>query len=152
LQRWGGYTLFAVSGLLFVFVPRAMRLPARVRATKPLAPTVPGGPDFCYEMGLRAFALIRLGWLGGLSIVFAAVAGLLPVVLGSAQWWAWLMAALCGLGLVALAATHIPLLVRGGTYRVVVQAGRLRVDSPHQSLGPSFDVPLSSVQRLVIWD
>src|SRR5262249_34855809 len=44
LQRWGGYTLFAVSGLLFVVVPRAMRLPARVGAMKPLPPTVPGKP------------------------------------------------------------------------------------------------------------
>jgi hypothetical protein len=26
------------------------------------------------------------------------------------------------------------------------------VDSLHRSLGPSFEVPLSSVQRLVIWD
>jgi hypothetical protein len=151
-QRWGGYTLLAVVGLLFVLVPWAMRPPQRVGATKPLAPTGSGEPDFCDEMGVRGYALGSLGCLGAFLAGFLAVAGLLPVTLGFAQWWAWFLAGFCGLALVGFAATHVPLVVRGGTYRVVVQDGRLRVDSPHRSLGPSFEVPLPSVQRLVIWD
>jgi hypothetical protein len=151
-QRWGGYTLFAVVGLLFVLVPWAMRPPQRGGATKPLAPTGSGEPDFRDEMGVRGYALGSLGCLGAFLAGFVAVAGLLPVTLGFAQWWAWFVAGFCGLALVGFAATHIPLLVRGGTYRVVVQDGRLRVDSPHRSLGPSFEVPLLSVQRLVIWN
>jgi hypothetical protein len=152
LQRWGGSTLFAVVGLLFVLVPWAMRAPQRVGAPKPLAPTGSGEPDFRDEMRVRGYALGSLGCLGAFLAGFVAVAGLLPVTLGFAQWWAWFVAGFCGLALVGFAATHIPLLVRGGTYRVVVQGGWLRVDSPHRSLGPSFDVPLPSVQRLVIWN
>src|SRR5262249_45140976 len=67
------------------------------------------------------------------------------------QWWAWFVAGFCGLALVGFAATHVPLLVRGGTYRVVVQDGRLGVGSPHRSLGPRFELSLPSVPRLVIW-
>src|SRR5262249_43252766 len=124
LQRWGGYTVFAVVGLLFVFVPWAMRSPERVGATKPLAPTGSCEPDFRDEMGVRAYVLRSLGCLGAGLAVFVAVAGLLPVILGFAQWWAWFVAGFCGLALVGFAATHVPLLVRGGTYRVVVRDGR----------------------------
>jgi hypothetical protein len=109
-----------------------------------------GSFGFRDEMGVRGYALGSLGCLGAFLAGFVAVAGLLPVTLGFAQWWAWFVAGFCGLALVGFAATHIPLLVRGGTYRVVVHDGWLRVDSPHRSLGPSFDVPLPSVQRLVI--
>jgi hypothetical protein len=151
-QRWGGSTLLAVVGLLFVLVPWAMRTPQRVGATKPLAPTGSGEPDFRDEMGARAYVLGSLGCLGAFLAGFVAVAGLLPVVLGFAPWWAWFVAGFCGLALVGFAATHVPLLVHGGTYRVVVQDGRLRVDSPHRRLGASFEVPLPSVQRLVIWN
>jgi hypothetical protein len=115
-------------------------------------PNGSGEPDFRDEMGVRAYALGSLGCLGAGLAVFVAVAGLLPVILGFAQWWAWFVAGFCGLALAGFATTHIPLLFRGGTYRVVVQNGRLRVDSPHRSLGPSFDVPLQAVQRLVIWN
>src|SRR5262249_46701559 len=104
------------------------------------------------EMGVRGYVLGSLGCLGAFLAGFVAVVGLLPVVLGFALWWAWFVAGFCGLALVGFAATHLPLVVRRGTYRVVVQDGRLRVDSPHRSLGPSFEVPLPSVQRLVIWD
>src|SRR5262245_15664110 len=149
-QRWGGSTLFALGGLLFVLVPWAMRAPQRRGATKPPAPTGSGEPDFRDEMGVRGYALGSLGCLGAFLAGFVAVAGLLPVTLGFAQWWAWFVAGFCGLALVGFAATYIPLVVRGGTYRVVVQDGRLRVEGPHRGLGPSFDVPLTSVQRLVI--
>jgi hypothetical protein len=152
LQRWGGYTVCAVVGLLFVLVPWAMRSPERVGATKPVAPTGSGESDFRDEMGVRGYVLGSLGCLGAGLAVFVAVAGLLPVILGFAQWWAWFVAGFCGLALVGFAATHVPLLVRGGTYRVVVQDGLLQVDSPHRSLGPSFEMPLPSVQRLVIWN
>jgi hypothetical protein len=152
LERWGGSTLFAVVGLLFVLVPWAMRTPQRVGATKPFAPTGPGEPAFRDEMGMRGYALGSLGCLGAFLAGFVAVAGLLPVILGFAPWWAWFVAGFCGLALVGFAATHVPLLVCGGSYRVVVQDGRLRVDSPHRSLGATFEVPLASVQRLVIWN
>ena len=151
-QRWGGSTLLAVVGLLFVLVPWAMRSPQRVGATKPCAPTGSGEPGFRDEMGVRGYVLGSLGCLGAFLAGFVAVAGLLPVILGFAPWWAWFVAGFCGLALVGFAATHVPLLVRGGTYRVVVQDGRLYVDSPHRSLGASFEVPLPSVQRLVIWN
>ena len=111
-----------------------------------------GSFGFRDEMGVRGYALGSLGCLGAFLAGFVAVAGLLPVTLGFAQWWAWFVAGFCGLALVGFAATHVPLVVRGGTYRVVVQDGRLRVDSPHRSLGATFEVPLASVQRLVIWN
>src|SRR5262249_422479 len=57
LQRWGGSTLLAVVGLLFVLVPWAMRSPKRVGATKTLAPTGSGEPDFQDEMGVRGYVL-----------------------------------------------------------------------------------------------
>jgi uncharacterized membrane protein len=151
LQRWGAWAFLAVVGLLFVFVSWAMRLPERAGAAAPKPPTGPSEPTFHEEMGVRGYVLGSLGCLGAGLTVFVAVAGLFPWIMGHAQWWVWFVAAFCGLTLVYFAATYASLLVRGGTYRVVVQDGRLRVDSPHRTLGSSFDVPLTSVQRLVIW-
>src|SRR5262249_42704474 len=82
--------------------------------------------------GARGYVLGSLGCLGAFLAGFVAVAGVLPVSLGFAPWWAWFVAGFCGLALVGFAATHVPLLVHGGTYRVVVQDGRLYVDSPHR--------------------
>jgi hypothetical protein len=42
----------------------------------------------------------------------------------------------------------VPLLVRGGVYRVVVAGGRLTVSSPHWSFGPSFDVAVADIARV----
>jgi hypothetical protein len=153
-QRWGGYAIFAAVGLLFVLVPRSMRPAARPPEPAGAAdppPAGPGEPDFRDEMGVRGYVLGNLGCLVIFVAFFFAVAGLLPVGLGGVgRWWAWVVAAFCGLGVAWTAAAHAPLLARGGAYRVVVRDGRLRVDSPHPILGRGFDVPLADVRRLVI--
>jgi hypothetical protein len=153
-DRWGAWALLAFGGLLFVLISRGMQSqmqsPECARAAESLAPTGPGEPAFRDEMGVRAYALGGLGCMGAILAGFFACAGLLPWILGIGSWWVWLVAVFCGLALVSFVATLGPLLVRGGTYRVVVQDGRLRVDSPSRTLGPSFDVPLTSVQRLAI--
>jgi Protein of unknown function (DUF3592) len=154
-QRLGGYGIFAAAGLLFLLVPRLMR-PAENPPSSPqtqavVPPAGPDEPDFRDEMGVRGYVLGNLGCLVVFVVFFIAVAGLLPVALGGfGRWWAWFVAAFCGLGVAWTAAAHGPLLARGGVYRVVVRGGRLRVDSPHPILGRSFDVPLAEVRRLVV--
>ena len=64
-------------------------------------------------------------WIGGL-----AVSGILGL--------GW-VAAVCG-----------PRIVKGGTYRVLIRGDRLRVSSPYAGLGPSFEVALPAIARLVI--
>jgi hypothetical protein len=49
-----------------------------------------------------------------------------------------------------LAGKHLPLVIRGGTYRLVIQDGWLRAESPHQLLGPSFAIALSTITKLVV--
>ena len=105
-------------------------------------------PEFLWELDARTNALVGVGcslaafvgfalltlftrlksepvWIGGL-----AISGIL--------WLGWI-AAVCG-----------PRIVKGGTYRVLIRGDRLRVSSPYAGLGPSFEVALPAIVRLVI--
>jgi hypothetical protein len=104
-------------------------------------------PHVLYEVGARAHGTIILVFFAAVwvaAIVFALAVPGLP-----GGWVAcWIAAATLTVAIVA--GQVIPLVVRGGTYRVVVQDDWLRVDSPHQALGPSFAVALSAITHLVV--
>jgi hypothetical protein len=88
-------------------------------------------------------------------VFFACVwaAALAFVVIGYADlpaWWmiGWMTAATLTVAIIG--GKLLPLVLRGGTYRVVLEAELLRVESPHAVLGPSFAVALSNITALVV--
>ncbi|HMP04648.1 MAG TPA: hypothetical protein PKD86_14450 [Gemmatales bacterium] len=103
--------------------------------------------DFRFELNARRY--MRAPMIVYLAGLFLAV-GLtwaLPALWDDADWVRGLsffgVFILLGLG------WYGAILLRGGTYRVEVRGGRLRVESPALwSFGPSFDVALDSIQRL----
>lgn len=107
-------------------------------------------PDFLDESSARGHALVNLAGFFVALAVLGVVVWLFPVVAKGFRLWVWIGLATVGFLLVAWAVAYGRPLLRGGTYRVAVQGGRLRVDSPHRSLGPSFDVALGEVERLVV--
>jgi hypothetical protein len=101
-------------------------------------------PDIVCEVGAREHGVVILVffaivWLAALGIAFAFPG-----------WWAvcWMAAATLTVAIVA--GQVIPVMVRGGTYRVVVQGDWLRAESPHPALGPSFAVALPDITELVV--
>ncbi len=108
-------------------------------------------PDFLEEIGARWFGLGNLVCLSvALGSMLAIFFLLLPLPGGwNVKWLVWVWLGFSGLFVGFLITTFGPLLLWGGTYRVIVQEGRLRVESPHQTFGPSFDVQLTEIERLV---
>jgi hypothetical protein len=103
-------------------------------------------PNLVHQFGARSHA-------GCMMLFFAAVwaaAIAFAFVPGLPGWWVvcWIAAATLTMGF--LAGKHLPLLIRGGTYRLVIQDGWLRAESPHQLLGRNFAVALSTITKLVV--
>jgi hypothetical protein len=100
------------------------------------------------ELGARAY--------GGCMLVFFAcvwLAALAFVVIGYAglpAWWMICWMAAATLTVAFIGGKVLPLVLRGGTYRVVLEEERLRVESPHHILGPSFAVALAEITVLVV--
>lgn len=107
-------------------------------------------PDFLDESSARGHALVGLSCFFVALAVLGIAVWLFPVVWQEARVWVWAGLATAGFLLVAWAVTYGRALLRGGTYRVMIQGGRLRVDSPYRSLGPAFDVALDDIDRLVV--
>ncbi len=107
-------------------------------------------PDFLWEMSARSYAASNFVMFVGVAGLFV---GLTFAVPGLRQEQRWVNAVevivpatllFVGIGFGAVA-------VRGGTYRVVVCGGRLRVDSPCEwAFGPGFEVDLAEIERLVV--
>ena len=91
-------------------------------------------------MGARGYAVANLGCATVAVAAFLAVGGLLPLFLGLGGWWTLFLAAFCGIALIWLAASHIPLLIRGGIYRVVVQVGGCG-SKRHRAIEPGIKNP-----------
>ena len=104
-------------------------------------------PEVLCEVGARRHGVIILVFFAAVWVAAIAFALAVP---GLPRWWVvcWIAAATLT---VAIVGGHvIPLVVSGGTYRVVVQDEWLRVESPRQALGPSFAVPLPAITELVV--
>jgi hypothetical protein len=103
-------------------------------------------PDMLYEMGARTHGVFLLLFFAVIWVGAVAFA----LVLSVPGWWAvcWIAAATLTVAIVA--GQVIPFMVRGGTYRVVVQDEWLRSESPHPALGLSFTVALPSITKLVV--
>ena len=100
--------------------------------------------DILCEVGARTHGVVIL--------LFFAVAWVAAVgfALAFPGWWAVLWIAAATLTVAIVAGNVIPLLVRGGTYRVVIEGQWLRAESPHPALGPCFAVALSTITKLVV--
>src|SRR5262245_31231142 len=106
-------------------------------------------PDFLYEVGARTHGVVIL--------LFFAVVWVAAIALGVAlrglpggEVFCWCWSAAATLTVAFVAGKVVPFMVRGGTYRVVVQDDWLRVESPHEALGPSFAVALPDITELVV--
>ena len=104
-------------------------------------------PDVLCEVGARAHGACFLVFF---AAVWVAAVALVVAVPGFPAWWAVCWVAAATLTVAVVAGRLIPLVVRGGAYRVVVQEGWLRVDSPHPVLGPGFAVALPDITALVV--
>jgi hypothetical protein len=111
-----------------------------------------GKPDFRYEKS-------ALGHAACLLTIFLLVGWIVHVVplpadgeVGGRDWERWLTASTRIFGLAVLTfwlASFVALAIKGGVFRVVIQDGRLRVQSPFRLFGTSFDLALPEIQRLV---
>ena len=104
-------------------------------------------PNIVCEIGARAYGSCMLAFFAVVWVAAVAFAVAFPSLPG---WWVvcWIAAATFTVAFIAV--QLIPLVVRGGAYRVVVQDEWLRVESPHQVLGPSFAVALPDITELVV--
>jgi hypothetical protein len=100
--------------------------------------------DILCEIGARTHGVVLL--------LFFAIAWVAAFVFALAWpgWWAVLWIATATLTVVLVAGNVIPLMIRGGTYRVVIEGPWLRAESPHPALGPCFAVALSTITKLVV--
>jgi hypothetical protein len=104
-------------------------------------------PDFVYQFGARGH--------GGCMLLFFAIVWVAAVAFalffpGLPGWWVVCWIAAATLTMAFLGGKHLPLVIGGGTYRLVIQHGWLRAESPHQLLGSSFAVALSTITKLVV--
>ena len=108
-------------------------------------------PDYSHELSARRHALFNLAiYAGGLGFLLLGGWAFVPADAPDARAFLQWMAALGGfVGLVS-AVVFVPLAIRGGSYRVTLSAGRLRVESPHCIFGRSFVVKVSDIARLVV--
>jgi hypothetical protein len=104
-------------------------------------------PDVLCEVGARAHGACFLVFF---AAVWVAAVALVVAVPGFPAWWAVCWVAAATLTVAIVAGRLLPLVVRGGAYRVVVQDDWLRVDSPHRVMGPSFAVALPDITALVV--
>jgi len=104
-------------------------------------------PNVLCEVGARAHGVVVLVFF---AVVWVAAIALVIAVRGFPAWWVvcWITAAT--LTVVIVTRKVLPLVLRGGTYRVVVQQDWLRVESPHRAMGPSFAVALADITELVV--
>jgi hypothetical protein len=100
--------------------------------------------DILCEVGARTHGVVILLLF---AVAWVAAVGF---ALAFPGWWAVLWIAAATLTVAIVAGNVIPLLVRGGTYRVVIEGQWLRAESPHPDLGPSFAVALSAITKLVV--
>jgi|GEM_PF-3802248 len=108
-----------------------------------------GGPDFVHELDVRWFAFRE--WAIFLPIFLVLVAATIFVPeLSRAPVWVWGISIIGGLNLIVYGYFFIPMLVRGGRYRAIIENGRLRVDCPFEKLGPSFEIGLDEIEKLVV--
>jgi hypothetical protein len=110
---------------------------------------MPERPAFLHELDVRGHALLNIALvLFGLGLLVGATLAI-RVTRESPMWW--FMLALIAVWPVAICAIlFVPLAYRGGKYRVVIQDGRLRIESPHWIFGESFELPLSEIAQLVV--
>jgi hypothetical protein len=104
-------------------------------------------PTLLCEVGARTHGVCILVFF---TFVWVAAIALVVAVGGFPGWWVFCWVAAATLTGAIVAGKVLPLVVRGGTYRVVVQQECLRVESPHQVLGPSFAVALADITVLVV--
>ena len=105
-------------------------------------------PEFLWELDARTNALVGVGCSLAAFVGFALLT--LFTRLKSEPVWIGGLAISGVLGLGWIAAVCGPRIVKGGTYRVLIRGDRLRVSSPYAGLGPSFEVALPAIARLVI--
>lgn len=105
-------------------------------------------PEFLWELDARTNALVGVGCSLAAFVGFALLT--LFTRLKSEPVWIGGLAISGILGLGWIAAVCGPRIVKGGTYRVLIRGDRLRVSSPYAGLGPSFEVALPAIARLVI--
>ncbi len=105
-------------------------------------------PEFLWELDARTNALVGVGCSLAAFVGFALLT--LFTRLKSEPVWIGGLAISGVLGLGWIAAVCGPRIVEGGTYRVLIRGDRLRVSSPYAGLGPSFEVALPAIARLVI--
>jgi hypothetical protein len=104
-------------------------------------------PTVLCEIGARAHGACFLVFF---AAVWVAAVALVVFVRGFPRWWVFCWVAAATLTVAFLAAQVLPLVVRGGTYRVLVQEEWLRVESPHRVLGPGFAVAFPDITALVV--
>jgi hypothetical protein len=104
-------------------------------------------PDALCEVGARQHGVVMLVFF---AVVWVAAIAFALGVPGLPAWWAVCWIAAATLTVAFVVRKVMPLMVSGGTYRVVVQDDFLRAESPHPELGRSFAVALSAITRLVV--
>jgi hypothetical protein len=104
-------------------------------------------PDLVYQVGARTHGGCMLLFF---AVVWVAAVAFALTVPGLPGWWVVCWIAAATLTMAFLAGKHLPLVIRGGTNRLVIQDGWLRAESPHQLLGRSFAVALSTITKLVV--
>src|SRR5262245_30890124 len=120
----------------------------------PLTHEPPAVAEFHHEIDARRHALHNL-LLMGIGLTIGAVVGLVMFRyvgrFGEGPEWLMTIAyiILMGFNFALFAFVFLPLAITGGTYRVTIAAGHLRVESPHWLFGKSFNTPLSEIARLV---
>jgi hypothetical protein len=104
-------------------------------------------PNVLCEIGARAHGAFMLGFF---AVVWVAATSCGLFVPGLPVWWVDCWIAAATLTVAIIGAQLIPLVIGGGTYRVVVQEEWLRVESPYAVFGPSFAVALAAITDLVV--
>jgi hypothetical protein len=100
--------------------------------------------DILGEVSAREYGVTHLVFF---IVAWTAALGIALAVRG---WWAVLWMAAATLTVAIIAAQVVPMIVRGGKYRVLVEGQWLRAESPNPALGPSFAVPLSAISKLIV--
>ena len=107
-------------------------------------------PDYLFQVSSRAYAAVPLALAGLVAGLVAAVTAAVPALRQDREWVAAVAVGVPAV-LLAAGAWFGVAVVRGGVYRVEVQGGRLRVDSPSRRVfGPGFEVDLAAIERLLV--
>ena len=106
-----------------------------------------GKPDFLWGLNSRTNALVGVGCSFAAWASFALLTLITP--LKNEPVWVDGLAIASVLGLAGIAAVCGPRIAKGGTYRVLICGNRLRVSSPFRGLGPTFEVALPAITRLL---